>query len=78
VFELHYEYLCSAGWREEKVKRLENYEQLDDLMAECREKGWIIKENPICQDCERFPQNCPGTRNHIWTGCVNRKVREKE
>ena len=75
MFEFHYEYLCAAGWREEKVKQIESYAQLDDLTAECQKRGWTILENPICRSCAKFPEECPGTRNHIWTGCVNRKER---
>ena len=75
MFELHYEYICSAGWKETKVKTLNNYDELDAALEDCKKNGYTILDNPMCRKCKKFPNDCAGTRNHIWDGCV---YQEKE
>ena len=29
--------------------------------------------NPICRDCVRRKDECVGTKNWIWTGCVYKR-----
>ena len=76
MFEIHYEYLCAAGWREHEIKTIHHFDELDAVFEDCEKKGYEIKDNPICVGCALFPEKCPGTRNHIWTGCSERKERE--
>lgn len=33
--------------------------------------------NPMCKDCARYGRDCMGTKNPVYTGCVNR-VKSKE
>lgn len=32
--------------------------------------------NAMCYDCKRLGNDCTGTRNQVWTGCVWKKKRE--
>lgn len=78
MFELHYEYICAAGWKDEKVKTIDHYDDLDGVLEECKRNGYKVLDNPMCLDCKRFPDTCAGTRNHIWNGCTYRIRKEKE
>jgi len=72
MFELHYEYICAAGWREHKSRTLRTYDELDEALADCHEKGYEILDNPICASCLWNGTQCAGSKNHIWTGCSKR------
>ena len=77
MFELHYDYVCAAGWREHKSKTVFTHEELNAVMDEFERKDYRVLDNPMCVSCERFPDKCPGSRNHIWTSCKNRKARKE-
>lgn len=79
MFELHYEYICAAGWRESKTRTVDTFDELDAVLADCRKNDYTVLDNPICLGCERFPEKCAGSKNHIWTGCAKRiEVKDDE
>jgi len=76
MFELRYQYVCSAGWMEEKAETVDNYDDLDAALNKCKRNGYTVLDNRMCTGCKLFPETCAGTRNHIWTGCSRRQERE--
>lgn len=76
MFELRYQYVCSAGWMEEKAETVDNYDDLDAALNKCKRNGYTVLDNRMCTGCRLFPETCAGTRNHIWTGCSRRQERE--
>jgi len=72
VFELHYEYICAAGWRESKTRTVDTFDELDAALEDCRKNDYTVLDNPICLSCTRFRNECAGSKNHIWTGCAKR------
>lgn len=72
MFELHYEYICAAGWRESKTRTVDTFDELDAALEDCRKNDYTVLDNPICLSCERFQTECAGSKNHIWTGCSER------
>ncbi len=32
--------------------------------------------NPICNNCAKLGNGCPGTNNQVWTGCIYRVLKE--
>lgn len=39
-------------------------------------RKYFIKINPMCKNCSRLYNGCNGTSNLVWTGCVDRKLKE--
>ncbi len=78
MFEIRYQYVCSAGWLEEKAETVDDYDGLYAVLDKCRKNGYTILENRICTGCKLFPESCAGTRNHIWTECARKQDRRTD
>ena len=39
-------------------------------------RKYFIKINPMCKNCSKLYNGCNGTANLVWTGCVDRKLKE--
>ena len=72
MFKLQYEYICAAGWKETKTRKVDTFDELDAALEDCRNNGYTVLDNPLCDGCGRFPGECAGSKNHIWTGCSER------
>ena len=77
MFELHYEYICAAGWREHKTRTLTTYGELETVLDYCRSHGYEVLDNPLCVGCVWKDSQCAGSKNHIWTGCKKRMEGEE-
>lgn len=45
-----------------------------DNMKTCNSVEQLFPLNPICEDCKKLNNGCPGTHEAVWTGCVYREV----
>ena len=40
----------------------------------CKRLGYTLVVNSMCERCAHFKNDCHGEANHVYTGCVARKV----
>ena len=75
MYELRYEVETGRGDKVIQEAKCHDYEAAKAICDACDELGHRVLLNPICTDCVCLGKNCDGTINHVWTGCVRRKVR---
>lgn len=74
MYILRYLVPTASGGTHEHELRLNEYEEYKGTVAMCKKLGYKFVVNSMCERCIHLGNDCHGEANHVYSGCVSRKV----
>ena len=74
MYVLKYLVDTASGNKSEKTLKVDSYPEYLAVMKQIKKFGYTVVVNSVCRNCVYYGNECPGMVNHIYTGCVKRKV----
>ena len=74
MYILRYLVPTASGETHEHELRLTEYEEYKGTVAMCKKLGYKFVVNSMCERCVHLGNDCHGEANHVYSGCVSRKV----
>ena len=73
-YEVKYLVPTASGSEKEHSLKVGSYAEYSGTINMCKKLGYKLVINPMCTRCTSLGYDCHGEANHVYTGCVGRKV----
>lgn len=73
-YEVRYLVPTASGSTHEHGLKLGSFHEYRGVLKMCKRLGYTLVVNSMCERCAHFKNDCHGEANHVYTGCVARKV----
>jgi len=74
TYEIKYRSKNVHGETIDHELHLESYVEYEGAIKACKKFHHKLIINPMCEGCLLLGKECNGEANHVYTGCVYRKV----
>ena len=74
MYILKYLVDTANGSKSEKTLKVDSYPEYKAAMGQFKKFGYTVVLNTMCKDCVHYGEDCHGEVNHVYTGCVSKKV----
>lgn len=73
-YEVRYLVPTAEGNQKEHSLTVGSYPEYRGTIQMCKKLGYKLVMNSMCLRCTHLGDDCHGEANHVYTGCVSRKV----
>lgn len=73
-YEVRYMVPTAGGHSREHSLTVGSYQEYAGTINMCKKLGYKLVINPMCTRCASLGHDCHGEANHVYTGCVSRRV----
>ena len=73
-YEVRYLVPTAEGNQKEHSLTVGSYPEYRGTIQMCKKLGYKLVMNSMCLRCTHLGYDCHGEANHVYTGCVSRKV----